>query len=79
MEVPLSTFQYLDIDWPLEPKTLFYDWIYLEEPYLNCRWILESQILHFEGFADIEFNKNKSVNCQASQPHFCSFIKAKSL
>lgn len=64
MEVPLSTFQYLDIDWPLEPKTLFYDWIYLKA-LSQLPVDTRAQILHFEGFTDIEFNKNKSVNCQA--------------
>ncbi len=49
--------------WPLEPKTLFYDWIYLNA--LNRNPSLINAIKEFDSFTDIEFNPSKSFNCQA--------------
>ena len=49
--------------WPLEPKTLFYDWIYINA--LHRQSELASAVLAFDSFTDIEFNPGKSFNCQA--------------
>jgi hypothetical protein len=49
--------------WALEPKTAFYDWIYINAVYQNNA--LASQLPEFDGFSDIEFNPEKSFNCQA--------------
>lgn len=49
--------------WPLEPKTAFYDWLYLRA--LNQYKGRIDQLLKYDGFTDIEFNPDKSVNCQA--------------
>lgn len=49
--------------WGLEPKTAFYDWLYLTA--LTQNESLGKQLLAFRGFTDIEFNPNKSINCQA--------------
>jgi len=49
--------------WELDPKTAFYDWLYLTA--LSQNPDLSSQILEFDGFSDIEFNPEKSLNCQA--------------
>ncbi len=48
--------------WDLWPKTAFYDWIYLNA--LNISPI-KAEIMKYDAFTDIEFNPNKSVNCQA--------------
>ena len=50
-------------DWPLEPKNLFYDWLYLNA--LAQNEALSASLPGFEGFTDIAFNPKKSVNCQA--------------
>lgn len=50
--------------WELEPKTLFYDWIYLNT--LRFNEDLAEQVLQYEAFTDIEFNPKKSINCQAA-------------
>ena len=50
--------------WELEPKTLFYDWIYLNV--LKSNENLISEIIKYDAFTDIEFNPKKSINCQAS-------------
>ena len=52
-----------DSPWPLEPKSLFYDWIYLKTLEQNPG--LAEQLEDFDGFTDIEFNPAKSFNCQA--------------
>lgn len=50
-------------EWPLSPKTLFYDWIYLSA--LHSNQYLVQQLLSYDAFTDIEFNPNKSINSQA--------------
>ena len=59
----LLGFRYNGKDWPLEPQTLFYDWIYIEALKQNPE--LAQGLLEYDAFTDIEFNHNKSVNCQA--------------
>lgn len=49
--------------WGLEPKTAFYDWIYVNA--LHQHGKVKNEIKEYEGFTDIEFNPKKSVNCQA--------------
>lgn len=48
---------------PLEPKTFFYDWIYARA--VDAQADLRAGIRAFAGFTDIEFNPQRSVNCQA--------------
>lgn len=50
--------------WPLMPSTACYDWLYLSA--LMQFPILASQLLEFDGFTDIEFNPERSLNCQAA-------------
>lgn len=49
--------------WPLEPKTAFYDWVYINT--LAKNESLTEQLCQFDAFTDIEFNPKKSINCQA--------------
>ena len=51
------------VTWPLEPKSLFYDWIYLNT--LKQNPVLASALNSFDAFTDIEFNPQKSFSCQA--------------
>ena len=59
----LRSFYYEGQTMPLEPRTAFYNWLYInalmEHPDLAC------QVLEYDGFTDIEFNPGKSLNCQA--------------
>jgi hypothetical protein len=59
----LIRFDYFGEEWPLVPKTAFYDWLYLQalSPYQK---FLE-RLFIYKGFTDIEFNPEKSINCQA--------------
>lgn len=56
-------FKFFDQIWENKPETLFYDWLYLNSVYMNKQ--LATQIIKYDAFTDIEFNPNKSLNCQA--------------
>lgn len=59
----LLSFRLGNEEWPLEPKTIFYDWIYLHA--LQQNPVYAEQLLNFEGFTDIAFHPEKSFSCQA--------------
>ena len=56
-------FSYDGQEWELEPKTAFYDWLYVHAVHREPE--LGHEIQSFDGFTDIEFNPEKSINCQA--------------
>ena len=60
----LIGFQCDNRDWSLYPQTVFYDWLYVSA--LRQNPILAAKILEYDGFSDIEFNPEKSINCQAA-------------
>lgn len=60
----LDHFDYFGLQWELEPKTAFYDWIYINV-LENYNKVLAEKIMHYDAFTDIEFNHKKSINCQA--------------
>jgi hypothetical protein len=61
---PLKSFRFEDFSFPLEPKTVFYDWLYITALYEHREW-LRGHIFKYAGFTDIEFNPERSINCQA--------------
>lgn len=70
----LTAFSFHNQHWPLQPKTLFYDWIYISALKMNKE--LAEQIVKYNAFTDIEFNHLKSYNCQArSAAIFVSLYK----
>lgn len=60
---PLKQFMLGNQFFPLEPKTFFYDWLYINAVVQNAG--LSDQLCQFNAFTDIEFNPEKSINCQA--------------
>ncbi len=60
-------FCYNNQNWKTEPKTLFYDWLYINSLYYNIKNlnISKENILKYKVFTDVEFNHKKSINCQA--------------
>lgn len=60
---PLQSFRLFDEEWPLEPKSAFYDWLYVSALSENPEEA--AGLLDFDAFTDIAFNPAKSVNCQA--------------
>lgn len=60
---PLVKFRFFACDWSLEPRTAFYDWLYIQALHRHPR--LAEHVLTQEAFTDIVFNPQKSLNCQA--------------
>jgi hypothetical protein len=60
----LVCFEFENITWDLEPKSAFYDWIYIKAIYPHIEYI-KANLTKYDAFTDIEFNPKKSINCQA--------------
>jgi hypothetical protein len=70
----LVAFEFDGMRWPLEPKTVFYDWLYVCCIYSSRD--LAQVLFQYDGFSDIEFNPARSINCQArSVALFLSLIR----
>jgi len=59
----LVGFNFQDIEFPLIPKTAFYDWLYIRAIFPHREYL--ARLRSYAGFTDIEFNPEKSINCQA--------------
>jgi len=59
----IIAFDFMGLQFPTVPITLFYDWLYITALHQNRK--LSEQILEYDGFTDIAFNPQKSWNCQA--------------
>ncbi len=56
-------FRFFEYNFDTKPRTLFYDWLYINALSQNKKALEE--IIKYEAFTDIEFNPAKSINCQA--------------
>ena len=75
---PLDHFEFFGRRWELEPKTAFYDWIYINALQQNTQ--LARDVTDFDCFTDIEFNPERSINCQArSVALFCALFHSDQL
>ena len=59
----LTGFRFFDEEWPKEPLTAFYDWIYINA--MRQKTDLAEAVSRYDIFTDIAFNPEKSINCQA--------------
>lgn len=59
----IKSFYYEGEHFPINPKTAFYDWIYINAIMENND--LAREIIKYDAFSDVEFNPKKSINCQA--------------
>ena len=66
----LIGFQFEGIDYPISPTTVFYDWLYFKALYPHRTWIERRD--EWAGYTDIEFNPERSLNCQARS--FAAFM-----
>ena len=66
-EHEIKGFKFDGIEWSSEPKTAFYDWLYINAVFKNIENNANEyqKILDYNAFTDIEFNPLKSINCQA--------------
>ena len=62
----LVAFDFFGEEWPLQPQSLFYDWLYISAMAQSHNAALLDDILGYTAFTDIEFNPEKSVSCQAN-------------
>lgn len=70
----LIGFEFFGKSFPLEPRTYFYDWVYINALANNEE--LSEEVKSFDAFTDIEFNPKKSINCQAhSVAVYLSLVK----
>jgi len=63
----LVRFEFGGHKFPLQPPTVFYDWLYMCAIYPHRGWLID-RLTHkvcYAGFTDIEFNPRRSINCQA--------------
>lgn len=74
----LVGFEFFGRTFALEPRTYFYDWVYINALANNEK--LSEAVVFFDGFTDIEFNPKKSINCQAhSVAVYVSLVKTGTL
>jgi hypothetical protein len=59
----MTKFVFFKQEWPLEPRTAFYDWLYMNALHKHPEFA--DEVLHYEAFTDIAFNPERSINCQA--------------
>lgn len=59
----LIKFRFYNEEFELKPRTFFYDWLYIKS--LSKRKEFYKKIIEYSAFSDIEFNPEKSINCQA--------------
>ena len=59
----LIGFRFCNYSFNKEPPTFFYDWLYINTLLENSE-LIES-VSKYHAFSDIEFNQDKSINCQA--------------
>ena len=59
----LLYFKFYNMQFDRNPPTAFYDWLYINVLMKNPGLI--EQLENYDNFTDIEFNQNKSINCQA--------------
>lgn len=59
----LTGFHFFGTEWGLEPQTAFYDWLYINA--LKKQSGFSEKLLKYSAFTDIEFNPERSINCQA--------------
>ncbi|KAB8057165.1 hypothetical protein GCN74_21595 [Janthinobacterium sp. FT14W] len=59
----MTKFSFFGVDWQLEPRTAFYDWLYMNA--LHKQPTLAEEVLSYSAFTDIAFNPERSINCQA--------------
>lgn len=73
----LLKFVFYDREWDLLPRTAFYDWLYINA--LNANPQYHEELSQYEAFTDIEFNPEKSINCQANSIAMFLSLKQKGL
>ena len=75
----IEGFPYGSSDWRINPQTLFYDWLYISALHQNQNVHLANLLMEYDAFTDIEFNPEKSLNCQAYSAALFKALAARGL
>lgn len=59
----LICFRLFGEEFPLDPVNYFYNWLYIRSLYSNREYC--EKVIGYDSFTDIEFNPQRSLNCQA--------------
>lgn len=59
----LKSFYFSNKQFPLQPETYFYNWLYIHALALHPE--LTDKLMEYTAFTDIAFNPEKAKNCQA--------------
>jgi len=59
----LTGFRFEGQEFPLIPQTAFYDWLFIRSLFPHREYL--KRLEKYAAFSDIEFNPEKSINCQA--------------
>jgi hypothetical protein len=73
----LIRFDFEGLRFPLNPKTAFYDWLYVKALFPHREWL--ARLRKYAGFTDIEFNPQRSINCQARSCALFVSLRSKDL
>jgi hypothetical protein len=73
----LTGFDFEGLKFPLNPKTAFYDWLYAKALFPHREWL--DRLRKYAGFTDIEFNPQRSINCQARSCALFVSLRSKDL
>ena len=73
----LKRFEFYSQCWQLEPLTAFYDWLYINA--LRKKPEYQAVLEKYSAFSDIEFNPEKSINCQAYSIALFMALKSRNL
>ncbi|WP_411350430.1 DUF6977 family protein [Moraxella lincolnii] len=73
----IISFNFYNQLWQTTPLTAFYDWLYVNAlKNKKNKPEYHDKLLKYQAFTDIEFNPEKSINCQAqSVALFCSLCE----
>ena len=74
---PLVKFCYGGCNWPLVPKSLFYDYIYYNAVMESIPEDELEALLDYKYFSDIEFNPERSINTQARAVAIVQYVLKK--
>ena len=73
----LVGFRFFGSDFPIKPTTAFYDRLYLSALWQNP--VVADKLMTYNGFSDIAFNPQKSLNCQARSAALFVALKSQGL
>ena len=73
------SYLYKNKSFPIEPKTYFFNWLYVKTLASDFNKHLADQIIAYDAFTDIFYVPNKTTNCQAEAAAIYVSLRNKNL